>query len=126
MISDELTREDRISNEIKRLKTLLKNIHKDKLKAAEGLIQRISFMQVTLEDLESDINLNGAIEPFSQTENIVYDRERPATRIYNTTIKNYTTACKQLFDLLPDANDKSAAASEEEKKFLDFIKGGRR
>lgn len=119
MIFGDLTREERISKEIKRLKGLLKNIHQDKLKAAEGIINRIAFMQITLEDLESDINENGAIEPFSQTESIVYDRERPATRIYNATIKNYNTTCKQLFDLLPDTEIK-----KNEDNLLTFLGAG--
>lgn len=123
-ISDTLSREERISKEIKRLKALLKHVQPDRLKAAEGVINRIAFMQITLEDLEDDINLNGTYEPFSQTESIVYDRERPAAKIYNTTIKNYTSACRQLLDLLPDEKKTANTTTETEKKFLDFIKGG--
>ncbi len=123
-ILEGLSREERISKEIKRLKGLLKHVQAERLKAAEGVINRIAFMQITLEDLEVDINLNGTYEPFSQTESIVYDRERPAAKIYNTTIKNYTSACKQLLDLLPDEKKNTNTTNETDKKFLDFIKGG--
>jgi len=91
------------------------------MKAVEGLIKRIAFMQVMLEDLEADINQNGTVEVFSQTPGIEYERERPAARIYNTTIKNYTSACKQLFDLLP--NDKPKPEADE---LMAFLKGAKK
>lgn len=116
--SDILTKEERIKKEIGKLKRLLKELPPDRLKAAEGLVKRIAFMQITLEDLEADINENGTVETFSQTENISYDRQRPAAQIYNTTIKNYTTACKQLFDMLPDGKPKSDA-----DELMAFVKG---
>lgn len=115
----ELTKEERIKKEYNRMKRILKNVPKDKLKVADGVIKRAAFMQVTLEDLEEDINQNGTVESFSQKEGIEYDRERPAARIYNTTIKNYSAACKQLFDLLPDG-DKTKSAADE---LMEFVKG---
>lgn len=97
-ISDAKLRETRIRTEYNRLKRLLKPLSKDKLAAAQGIIERVSFMAITLEDLEADINAHGATEAFSQG-GPAYDRQRPAVQIYNTTVKNYTTACKQLTDL---------------------------
>jgi len=119
--SAEITKDERIKKTINRLKKLLKNLPSEKKKVAEGLVQRIAFMQVTLEDLEADINENGTVEQFSQTPDIVYERERPAARIYNTTIKNYTSACKQLFDLLPDDKPKPDTA-----ELMNFLKGAKK
>lgn len=119
---EELTREERIKREVGRLKRILKNVSKESLTAAEGLIKRLAFLQVTLEDLEADINEKGTAEMFSQTAGIEYERERPATRIYNTTIKNYTVASKQLFDLLPDGEKTKSAADE----LMDFVKKARK
>jgi len=116
-----LTKDARIKKEIGRLKRLLKEIPPDRLKVADGLVKRIAFMQVTLEDLETDINANGTVEMFSQTPGVEYERERPVTRIYNTTIKNYTTACKQLLDLLPENKPKPEA-----DELMQFVKGGRK
>ncbi len=116
------SKETRIKKEIGRLKRLLKNIPKEKLNAADGVIKRMSFMQITLENLEEDINKHGTVETFSQTKDIEYIRERPETRIYNAMIKNYTAACKQLFDLLPDG-DKTNTASDE---LMDFVKRTKR
>jgi hypothetical protein len=94
------SREDRIKTEYNRLKRLLKEVPKEKISAAEGIIKRVAFMAITLEDLEIDINADGTVEEFSQGGN-TFDRQRPAVQIYNATVKNYTTACKQLTDLIP-------------------------
>jgi hypothetical protein len=117
----EVPKAERIKKEITKLRKLLKDIPKDQMRAAEGIVQRVAFMQVTLEDLEDDINDNGTVESFSQTEGIEYDRERPAVRIYNATIRNYTSACKQLFDLIPD--DKPKPEADE---LMGFLKGVRK
>ena len=93
-------REERIKREYNRLKRLLKEVPKDKFAAAEGIVKRVAFMAITLEDLEDDINADGTVEDFKQGETS-FDRQRPAVQIYNTTVKNYTTACKQLTDLIP-------------------------
>lgn len=122
-------RDRRIEKSEKALKSILRKrkLPNEKINAAAGLIKRIAFMQVSLEDLEADVNENGATEMFSQTEGVEYARERPAMAIFNRTIKNYAAVLKQLFDLLPD--DKPAAdagASEEEKALLGMMKKARR
>ena len=99
-ITSGLSQEERIKREYNRLRRLLKEVPKEKLSAAEGIIKRVAFMAVTLEDLEEDINEFGTVEKFMQGDN-VFDRQRPAVQVYNTTVKNYSTACKQLADLLP-------------------------
>lgn len=99
------SREERVKREYNRLKRLLKELSKDQLSAADGILKRISFMAVTLEDLEDDINIHGEVEAFMQGDS-TYDRQRPAVTIYNATIKNYTMACKQLMDLIPDGPKK--------------------
>lgn len=123
------TKQERIADSVKAMTELFKKQHMqpDKLEAADGIIQRVAFMQITLEDLEANINEFGTTEGFSQTEGITYDRERPASAIYNRTIKNYISACKQLFDLLPtEEKDNAAGMSKEEKALLDMMKSGRR
>lgn len=118
------TRDKRIKKVESQLKRLLKsqNLDQDKLKTADGVIRRVAFMQVTLEDLEADINENGTTELFSQTPGIEYQRERPASAIYNKLIKNYSTVCKQIFDLLPDS--KANEIPKEGEKLMRFIAGG--
>jgi hypothetical protein len=118
------TRDKRIKKVKNALKKLLKtqNLPDEKLKTVDGMIQRVAFMQITLEDLEADINKNGTTELFSQTPGVKYQRERPASAIYNKLIKNYSTACKQIFDLLPD--EKAADIPKGGEKLMQFIAGG--
>lgn len=113
----ELTKAQRIRRVFLKLRRLLRSVPEERRKAAEGLMHRVAFMEVTLEDLEADINEHGTIERFSQTEGIEYDRERPSARIYNTTFRNYGNACKQLFDLLP-AGEKTPAKEDELMSFV--------
>jgi hypothetical protein len=97
----EPTVDQRIKKELQRLKKILVKVPDEKKQLANNVARRIAFMQITLEDLERDILENGYSEMFSQQKEIVYERERPAVRIYNSTIKNYAAACKQLVDLIP-------------------------
>ena len=57
-------------------------------------------MNKTLDDLEKEINESGVITVMQQGDYEI-ERENPALKSYNTTIKNYTALIKQLFDMLP-------------------------
>lgn len=98
----ELTKDERINKEEKRLRQIYKNIDEDNKAIIDGLIQRAAYMRVTLEDWEKDIDTNGFIEMFTQSEKTApYERERPVIRLYNTMNKNYQSIIKQLSDLVP-------------------------
>ena len=118
-IKKELTKDERIMKEEKRLKRIYKNINKDKKAIIDGLIQRAAYMRITLEDYEKDINEKGYIEMFTQSEKTdPYERERPVARLYNTMNKNYQNIIKQLTDLLPKD---VAKAVEDDDGFNEFI-----
>jgi len=121
--SADVSREDRIKKEFARLRRLLKNVPKDKLSAATGIIQRAAFMAITLEDLEADINENGTVESFMQGD-YEYDRQRPAAQLYNTTVKNYTATCKQLTDLIPAGGAPPSKEKDAFEQILGRGKGG--
>lgn len=98
----ELTKDERISKEERRLKRSYKDLPKDKKQVVDGLIRRAAYMRVTLEDMEVDLDKNGFVEMFTQSEKMEpYERERPVARLYNTMNKNYQNIIKQLSDLLP-------------------------
>jgi hypothetical protein len=122
-ISSGHSREERIRRELNRLKRLLKELPKDQVAAADGLLKRISFMAITLEDMEEDINANGEVEAFTQGGS-TYDRQRPAVQIYNTTIKNYTMACKQLLDLIPNGPPKKTETDDPFMRIMGRKKNG--
>lgn len=98
----ELTKDIRISMEEDRLRKIYSSIDEDNKAIIDGLIQRAAYMRITLEDWERDIDDNGFIEMFTQSEKTApYERERPVIRLYNTMNKNYQSIIKQLSDLVP-------------------------
>lgn len=115
----ELTKDERIIKEERRLKRIYKNIEEDKKGIIDGLIERAAYMRVTLEDWEKDIMKNGYIEMFTQSEKTdPYERERPVARLYNTMNKNYQSLIKQLSDLVPK---EAPTKGVEDDGFADFI-----
>jgi hypothetical protein len=95
-------KEKRISTELNRLKKLFDQITPKKRQLVDGLIHRAAYMRITLEIYEKDLDENGYVESFTQSEKTEpYERERPVARLYNTMNKNYQSIIKQLTDLLP-------------------------
>ena len=103
--------------EMLKLRRLFKNLPKDKMKAADGLIQEAAFMKVTLEETRHVIDQEGILEKFEQGAQ-KFMREHPATKVYNTMIQRYATVCKQLFDMIPDPD----AGKQAEDELMAFVK----
>jgi hypothetical protein len=118
MSKQDLTKDKRIQAEKARLNKIYKEIPADKKSLIDGLIHRAAFMRVTLENMEIDLDENGFVEDFTQSEKTQpYERERPVARLYNTMNKNYQSIIKQLSDLLP----KEDAKKEVSDGFEDFV-----
>lgn len=114
----DLTKDERISKEEKRIRKSYKDIPKKLMTVADGLIRRAAYMRITLEDYENDLDENGYVEMFTQSERTEpYERERPVARLYNTMNKNYQSIIRQLSDLLP----KEPPKKEEDDGFDDFV-----
>lgn len=111
------TKATRINAEDKRIRNVFHDLPADALSLYDGLIKRAAYMRVTLEDYEADLDENGYVEKFQQSEKVdAYERERPVARLYNTMNKNYQSIVKQLKDALPDTVPESAT-----KEIKDFI-----
>jgi len=104
----------RIEYETERLLELFKDVPAEQMQIANNLIQRVAFMQVTLEDMEEDIRAKGTIE-LSRTRPRKL-RERTVVKMYNAMIRNYTSTIKQLLDRLP-----SQKADETDDELLKFL-----
>jgi len=110
-----INKDKRVSTEKARLKKIYKDIAEDKKQLIDGLINRAAFMRITLEDMEVDLDTNGFVEEFSQSEKLApYERERPVARLYNTMNKNYQSIIKQLADLTPKDVRKEVSDGFEE------------
>lgn len=106
--------------ELNKLNRIFKQLPKEKQKLAEGLKSQAAFMVATLAELQEIMNREGPVELFEQgTQKML--REHPAAKTYNTMVRNYTSICKALFDLLPEEEKKSAT-----DELMEFVKGAKR
>lgn len=97
------------------IKKILKDVSKAKLDINDNLIKNIAFMTTTLNKLQKEVNEKGVIEKFEQgKQNFL--RESPALKSYNATFKNYTSAIKQLNELIPEGT-----AKQDGEDLLKFI-----
>ena len=89
------------------LRAVFENINDNKSKLALSLLDKADFMNKTLLDLEKKVKEDGVVTLMPQGSYAI-ERENPALRSYNTTVKNYTSVVKQIVDLLPDNLSKQA------------------
>lgn len=105
--------ESRVSAECERLNKLFKDIPKNQLDVAEGLIIQASRLRVLLDDNWRDILENGEYEKFSQSKDqIPYDRKRPIVENYDSRDKTYKDIIKQLNEMLPQTKTTKASARD--------------
>ena len=112
-------KEARIAAEKERLTTLMDGVPSSSAEVVKGLIERVSFMNVTLSELEEDINKNGSIELFKNGSQEFY-KESASVKTYNTMINRYTAAVKELLRLVVE-NDKTKIGSPEVDEFMNFL-----
>ena len=106
-----------IKKEEKKLNTIFKDIPEDKKSLCEGLIKNAAFMYVTLEELQKEINENGAMIKYQSGNGFDTIRDNPAQKAYTTMISRYTGIIEQLNKMLP--SDKIIQNNDE---LLDFLK----
>ncbi|WP_210136417.1 hypothetical protein [Staphylococcus sp. GDK8D68P] len=107
------------------MKKLYKSINLEEFKAqidkeenmnqavAYDLLEELTFMKETMDELKATVQLHGATYLFKQGEQ-EYLKENPAMKSYNATVTKYNATMKQLLSLIPEQSDKSDA-------FMDFV-----
>ena len=105
-----------ISSEIKKLNSIFKDIPEDKKSLCEGLIKNAAFMYVTLEELQEEVNKNGAMIKYQSGNGFDTIRDNPAQKAYTTMISRYSGIIDQLSKLLP--SDKQIQNNDELLEFL--------
>lgn len=114
-----MEKDKRIKKEENRLKKIYKDIEGKKKDTVIGLIQRVAYLRVTLEDFEKDLDENGFTEWFKQgKDQDPYERKRPVADLYNTMNTAYQKSIKQLTDLLPK---EVAVVKEADDGFETFV-----
>jgi hypothetical protein len=94
-----------IAEEKTRLKKLLVNLSDAQLKANDNFIFQCAFMGIMLKHLSEAISNDGIAEKYENGGNINGRKLTPEAQQYNSMIKNYTAAMKQLNALLPHGTD---------------------
>ena len=115
----EITKEERITKEKKRLIDIYKSIPEKEFKTAEKLIDNISFMSVTLEDLMNLIN-NSELVKETINASQTFLKEHPALTAYNKMYANFLKGIQQLSSLLPK-NYGDLKPVEDSDEFLEFM-----
>lgn len=93
-------------SEIKRLTRIYQELPEKQFELLQGLIAEAARLRVRLDALWQDLQKNGEVELFTQSENTdPYERERPSSRIYTATNKAYQSIIKQLNDMLPKSEE---------------------
>lgn len=98
----DLTKDERIKKEIKRLNGIFCKMDVKRKKAVSSLIDNAAFMAITLQDLQSTMNEKGVISEYQNGENQWGTKKSPEVEIYNTMVKNHASIIKQLTDLMPE------------------------
>ena len=94
--------------EYDRLNELYKDIPENKRSLVDGLIHQAARLRVQLDDLWEDIKKKGNVEPFQQkNDGVTFDRERPESKIFIQSDKNYLAIIKKLDEMLPAKEAKS-------------------
>lgn len=106
--------------DIKSLRTVFENTNDNKSKMALSLLDKAEFLNKTLFDLEKKIEEDGVVTIMIQGSYSI-ERENPALKSYNTTVKNYSSVIKQIVDLLPESANKQAG-----EDLLKFIASGKK
>lgn len=101
-----MTKEQRIAEELARLSDLFEGVDANQKANAAPLLQNASFMKVTLEDLQDQINAEGVTEVYQNGANQHGVKQSATLQSYNALIKNYASVVKSLSQLLPPERKK--------------------
>lgn len=89
------------TEEVKNLEQIIEKIEGKKKIVAKKLLTEIKFYNKTLKKLRKLVDDEGVVVSMPQG-NYEIDREHPALKSYNTSIKNYQSLLKQLCELFDD------------------------
>ena len=114
-----LNKEAMIKKELKKIKSIYKDLDLKRKKNAESLMNSAAFMAVSMMELEHIINLKGYTEEYQNGANQRGIKKCSEVDIYNNLAKNYLSYVKQLDDML-----QKAGGQTKSDELIDFLTGG--
>ncbi len=104
----DLSKEQKINKEVKRIKRALRDLDKNKLAVVEPLIKSAAFMAVSLPELEKTINENGFVVEYQNGENQRGTKQSDEVKTLLAMQKNLTATIKTLADIAPTTQTKKS------------------
>ena len=101
--------------QITELNRIVNQIPAEKRTIAKSLVQELTFMSSTLDDLKLQVQKHGTVELYENGKQR-FLRENPAVKSYSTLIARYSALYKQLVELMP-----KTAPTPPGSELLDFI-----
>lgn len=105
-----------IKAEKKRIEKIFIEIPENKKKLVGKLIENAAFMEVTLQELQNEVNVFGPVIRTTNGNGFDILQESPAQKSYNVMIGKYAAVIKQLENMLP--TKEASAPGAELMKFL--------
>lgn len=90
-----------IKKEKNKLKKIFKEIDENKLKFVMTLIDRLAWLNVSVKELEDNIDKNGTTIPYDNGGGQSGIKDNPDVKTLIQYTRNITTITKQLVDLVP-------------------------
>ncbi len=94
-------KETLIKKEKNKLKKIFKEIDENKLKFVMTLIDRLAWLNVSVKELEDNIDKNGTTIPYDNGGGQSGIKDNPDVKTLIQYTRNITTITKQLVDLVP-------------------------
>lgn len=97
----EITKEEKILKEQRRLKRIFADLEEGKKKLVTPLIEKAAFMSIELDELQETIEKDGWISEYQNGANQHGTKRSPEADAYIALSKNYAAIIKQLVELVP-------------------------
>jgi len=102
----ELTKEQRVDKEYRRIKSVLRDLDANKKKTVDSLMRNAAFMSICLVELQEEINENGFTEEYKNGKEQWGTKQSEAVKTHIAMTRNHAAIMKILADLTPAARTK--------------------
>ncbi len=96
---------------------IIKELPEDKKQIAEDMLKRLKFMANTLDELQEQIESEGAVINAINGNGFEVMTEHPAHRAYTTLVSRYNPLCKSLVEIVSEPS-----IEKENDSLLSFLR----
>lgn len=111
-------RQEKMKAKKKELAGILTKIPGKKKKAARVIADQVAFLSVAIEELDNIVIRDGYVEEYQNGESQKGTKKTVAADLLDRYTKTYTTAIKQIVDMLPEEEAKTT-----KDEMAEFMRG---